>query len=120
MVSDERLPERDARFRGISDGGGNARVRHWNNHVGFHSGFFREQASQIFAGFLNGTSEDNRIGPRKIDVLKNALRSRRLWRPAFPGHSFGADANHFAWLDVIFIIGVDQVESTGFRGKYVR
>ena len=36
VIADQRLAERNARFGGIADGGGDARIGHRHHHVGIH------------------------------------------------------------------------------------
>ena len=61
-----------------------------------------------------------RIGTRKINMLKDALRtllvSRRI---TLAGHAFGPNDHHFAGLHVAHVDGVDQIECAGFRSENV-
>ena len=59
----EIRPHRDAAFRGIAEGGGDAGIGDGDDDVGIDGLFAREQAAHQFAILLDGTAEDDGIGP---------------------------------------------------------
>ena len=76
VIADQRLPERNAGFGGIADGGGDAGIGHRHDDVGI-DGMLRAPAGgpAFSRDSCHRAAEDDRIGPREIDVLEDALRA---------------------------------------------
>jgi len=118
MITDECHLERDARFEGVADGGGNAGIGNGDDHVRIHGMLAGEPAAELLAALLNGAAEDEAIGPGEIDVLEDAVLVGLL-RGEMDGLLAGAgDAQHFAGLDVADVFRADEIEGAGFRGDH--
>ena len=98
----------------VAHGGGNAGIGHGDDHVGFHRMLARQQAAEHFAAFVDGAAENHAVGPREIDVLKNAVLLRLFRREVNRFDAGSGDAHHFAGLDFANVLRVEQIERAGF------
>ena len=83
--------------------------------------FARELAAHFLADFVDVVAVDDAVGPREIDVFKNAerallVRGKRL----DAGQPFFVDDDDFARLHVADEFGVNQIERGGLAGKHIR
>src|SRR6266404_7197700 len=79
MVSDDAEFEWHAGMLAVADGGGHAGIRHRDHHVDLDMAFARELRAEGFSHFIDGSSADDRIRPREVDIFEDA-GPRRLWR----------------------------------------
>ena len=107
--------EGNAGFERVADRGGNAGVGHGHDDVGVDGMFAREQAAEAFAALVHRAAENQAIGPRKIDVLEDAVLQRLFRREVERFDAAARDAHHFAGLDFAHVFGADQIERAGFR-----
>jgi hypothetical protein len=81
--------------------------------------FARQLAAHFDADFIDVAVGDGAVGPREINVFKNAegaaLCSGKAWMLRGP---FLVDDDDFARLDVAHKFGVDQVKRAGFAGQH--
>ena len=119
VIADQRLAEGDAGLGGVTDGGGGAGVGNGDDDIGIDGVLARQQAAEVFARFLHGPSEDDGIGPREIDVFKDAVGVIADGGVALASHALGADDDHLAGIDVAEIDGVDEIEGAGLGSEDV-
>src|SRR3989442_827141 len=60
------------------------------------------------------------VGPRKIDVLENAVLVRLGQREADRLEPGPRDAHHLARLDLAHVLGAQQIERAGLRSQQPR
>src|SRR5581483_649447 len=107
MVTNKGLAIWNTRFGSIADGGGNAGIGYRNHDVCVDGMFASQQAPHKLAGFRNGLTKDDRIGPRKVDVFKDAVRRLFRLRIKLARSAFGTHNYHFARKSITFIRGAD-------------
>jgi hypothetical protein len=113
------MAERDLRFGGIANGGGDPRIGNRHNHVRAYGRLARQQPPQHFSRLLHRTAEDDRIGTRKIDVLEDAVRLVPDRSVALARHALRADDDHLTRLDVAQVDRANQIEGARFRSEHV-
>src|SRR6202022_2998898 len=67
------------------------------------------------SAIVHGAAEDDAIGPRKIDVLKNALLKGLFGGEVNGFDSRARDAYHFPGLNFADVLGVQKIERARFR-----
>ena len=117
VVADQSELQRNAALMREAHGRGHAGVGHGNHDVGLDRRFERKLPAHGVARLLHRASEDHAVGPRKIHVLEDAARLRLLRRVEARMHSFRADDDQLARLDLALIGCADQVEGAGLGGE---
>ena len=72
MVADEGHLVGNAGFLGITHRRAHAAVRHGNDQIGFDLVFARELAAHFLADVIDGVPVNHAVGPREINIFKNA------------------------------------------------
>src|SRR5208282_5606755 len=80
VIANKPEPKRNAALGGIADGRRIARIRNGNDDIGIDRRFTRQLATHGITALIDRATENDAVGTRKINVLKDAARQRRGWR----------------------------------------
>src|ERR1022692_4392456 len=75
LVANQPKLDRDAALIGEAEGGSDPGVGHGNHDISVHRRFQRELAAHGIACLLHRFAEYDAVWPRKINMLKDAIRS---------------------------------------------
>ena len=117
VVADEAEAEGNAGLFRVAERGGDAGVGHGHDHVGGHAGLARQLAAHLVARLLHPAAEDAAVGARKVDVLEDAARLRHAAGVLAAGDAVFGDHHQFAGKNIAHVLGAQQIEGAGFRGK---
>ena len=73
--------------------------------------------SHLLAALLHALAKDQRVRPRKIHLLEDALRLRQRRRVKMRVHALGPNHHQFARFHVALVFGAQQIEGAGLGGE---
>src|SRR2546423_15439986 len=74
VIAHETEPERQSAFRRITNRRRHARIRNRDDEVDIGGVLDREALTHFVPRTIHGLTEDERVGPREVHMLKNAHR----------------------------------------------
>src|ERR1019366_3863331 len=92
-----------------------------NDEVGLDVVFAGELGAHFLADFIDSVAIDDAVGPREIDVFKNAERAFMVvGKSGDAGESVFVDDDNFAGRHIADELRVDQIKRRRLAGKHPR
>ena len=119
VIADEGLLVADAKLLGETECGVVAAVGHGDDNIGLHGRLNGELASHFRADARDIYARDDRIGPRKIDILEHAECAAGVVERTLAADALFPYDDDLAGIDVADEFRADEVEGARLAREHV-